>query len=259
MKHCFLIQARLNSSRLPKKVLLPIWNEYKLIDIIIERLWQSKYANRDNTFILTTNSKNDDDFISYCIGKRYSYFRGDESDVFNRYLVFLNSNSNESDYFFRICSDNPFIMPKFIDELIETSISDVQHTDYYSYQDTNGTPSILTHYGFFGELVNVKSFKHAATIIKTDYQHEHVTPIFYNSGLFSNNLITIPQILHNFCLRLTLDTSDDLIVVKKLYAELNTLNFGLTELLEIIQRNSHILLKMKENINNNKKGSPHGK
>ena len=58
MKRCVsIIQARLNSSRLPNKVLLPIGSN-SVLGVIVNRL--KKCKNLDDIIVATTKEKNDD-------------------------------------------------------------------------------------------------------------------------------------------------------------------------------------------------------
>ena len=52
MKFAFIIQARLGSSRLPKKMILPFYNGWSILDIILEKI---KLNFPDDLVILATS------------------------------------------------------------------------------------------------------------------------------------------------------------------------------------------------------------
>ena len=120
MKIKILIQARLGSTRLPEKVLLPIVGEITLLEFVVNRVIKSKYVSKDDIVILTTDSAKDDNLVDFLNEKGYRYFRGSEDNVYKRFYDYLiNSNC---DAFIRVCSDNPFIEPSFIDTQILSGI-----------------------------------------------------------------------------------------------------------------------------------------
>ncbi|MDG2703421.1 hypothetical protein P7M02_25540, partial [Vibrio parahaemolyticus] len=78
----FVIQARMGSTRLPKKVMKPIGG-MALIDWIVERVKQSDnyHHKMQNLMIATTVEPEDDYLAQYCMSKGYKVFRGSEADV----------------------------------------------------------------------------------------------------------------------------------------------------------------------------------
>ena len=67
-----IIQARLSSKRLPKKVLLKV-NDKPLLKFLIERVKRSKYKNR---IIVATSSNNSDNSIEkFCKNEKINCFR----------------------------------------------------------------------------------------------------------------------------------------------------------------------------------------
>ena len=77
-----IIQARLSSKRLPKKVLLKV-NDKPLLKYLIERLNRSKYKNR--IIVATTLNKLDNSIEKFCKNEKVSCFRGNLTNVTKRY------------------------------------------------------------------------------------------------------------------------------------------------------------------------------
>jgi len=99
-----IIQARLSSSRLPRKVLMPFVNNKSILQILIENLL--KVFSKDQIILATTKSDIDDELEKFAINNKLNYFRGEESNVLKRFIDcaehFKVSN------IIRVCADNPF-------------------------------------------------------------------------------------------------------------------------------------------------------
>jgi spore coat polysaccharide biosynthesis protein SpsF len=81
MKVVLIVQARVGSTRLPGKVLLPVLGKSMLAHQI-DRLRQVRYAN--NLVIATTDSPKDDAIVDFC--KQYGVLvvRGGVNDLLSR-------------------------------------------------------------------------------------------------------------------------------------------------------------------------------
>ena len=83
-KHNFnaIIQARMGSNRLPKKVLKKI-NGKPMLDYVINQTLSSKFIK--NVIIATTLEKEDLEIVEYCKNNDLKYFRGSKNDLLDRY------------------------------------------------------------------------------------------------------------------------------------------------------------------------------
>ena len=123
-----IIQARLSSTRLPRKILmrLPLNGEKTVLEHVIERIKQSSMIN---TIIIATTTEEDDNDILYVVEKtNVKCFRGDLNDVLSRY--FHAAQEFDLDLIVRITSDCPCIDPDIIDETIRLHIN--RNADYTS-------------------------------------------------------------------------------------------------------------------------------
>ncbi len=238
MNFNFLIQARMQSTRFPGKALEKIYKDYTLIDIVYKRVMMANFSDDLNVIVLTTNKSQDDPLVEHLKRKNIRYFRGDESNVYKRYKNFFQSISLRPDYFFRICSDNPFIEPAFLDDLSNIIINGDSDFDYFSHRTPDGTPSILTHYGFFGELIRTESFMNARQFMKEDYFKEHVTPVFYKTDHFKASFIEMDAALKNNVPHFNVDTKEDLEIIKNIIAELDTIDYTFKDVMEVVEANS---------------------
>lgn len=108
------IEARMTSSRLPGKVLLPIAGKPAL-QMLVERLKRSKYL--DVICIATTINTQDDPIVALAKELGVECFRGSESDVLGRVLG--AAQSVKGDIIVEITGDCPFADPRLVDRGIE--------------------------------------------------------------------------------------------------------------------------------------------
>lgn len=244
----FILQARLGSTRLPGKILLPFYRDHSILDIIIERISNIS----ENIIIATTTNDIDDPIVKYATNKGINHFRGSENDVLNR---FINASEKYNvDKIIRICCDNPFIT---LNELLELkTLAEKEDYDYMSFIiDTK--PSITTHFGFFTEFVTLDALKKVSSLTKNKLYHEHVTNYIYtHPNEFKINFIDETHLLKEKpYIRLTIDTPTDFSNASIIYSHLLEKNMPITieNIVKEVDIHHELKEKMKEEINNNLK------
>ena len=109
-----VIQARMSSSRLEGKVMLPILDQ-PLLYRMIERVKQIKHSV--NIVVATTTEKKDYKIVQLCHDKNITFYRGDLNNLLDRhYQVGLTTGA---DIVIKIPSDCPLIDPEIIDKVID--------------------------------------------------------------------------------------------------------------------------------------------
>lgn len=208
-----IIQARMGSTRLPNKMILPYWKEEGILSILIRRI---KYGLPKIPIIVATTCKAQDDVIENISSKEnVLVFRGNENDVLKRFIDAANTFSVTK--IIRICADNPFLD---IEELsLLASEYENMNVDYFSYITSTNIPSIKTHYGLWGEAVSLSALEYVYKHASDSKYHEHVTNYIYEHPLlFKIEWKKIPPVIE--CLenlRLTVDTKVDFDISKQLY------------------------------------------
>jgi spore coat polysaccharide biosynthesis protein SpsF len=255
-KILFLIQARLGSTRLPGKVLLPITDEYRLIDCVINQLKKTKIATDKNMYILTTTSERDVPLVEYLKEHEINHFCGDELNVYKRFYDFISKNIElfpEVKYFVRVCCDNPFLDSLLLKKLISEIDYNVNF-DYISFYDRiNNKPAIQTYFGLFAEVIKVETFLDVFHSIRKEHYKEHVTPVFYEKNKFKKKYIDIPEELLIENLRFTVDTEKDLENAIKIYKKINQFNFSYKDLIKIVKNDITLYKSMQQQIEQNTK------
>lgn len=215
MSLTFLVQARLGSSRLPGKILLPFYQEKSILDLLITKL-----KTVDVDIVLATSEDAQNDLLEE-VARRHGVkcFRGSENDVLQRFIDAAEQyNISE---IIRVCSDNPFLDLSSVKQLIRFMSENRGKYDYVSF-DIQGSPSIKTHYGFWTEYVTLDALKRISSLTTENFYHEHVTNYIYSHpNDFSLAWINGPECLkthHN--IRLTIDTKEDFDNASAIYSDL---------------------------------------
>ncbi|KAB3542362.1 glycosyltransferase family protein [Bacillus safensis] len=202
----FVIQARMGSTRLPKKVMKPIGG-MALIDLIVERVKQSDHYNHktQNLMIATTVEAEDDLLAHYCLSKGYKVFRGSETDVLQRFAQIVRHFEPQT--IVRLTGDNPFIDPVLLSKMLEK-----HRQEKADYTYTAGTPL-----GISGEMIDAQILSEIDNFPLTQPEREHVTLyIRKHPEQFHLQLFTPPKELAYPAYRFTIDTEEDYVFATRL-------------------------------------------
>lgn len=108
-----IIQARLNSTRLPGKVLLDICGR-PMLQWVFERA--SHAALVDKVIVATTADSTDDELVAFCKSRNMPCIRGSQFDVLDRFHE--AAEATQASLVVRITADCPLIDPDLIDEAV---------------------------------------------------------------------------------------------------------------------------------------------
>ena len=199
-----LVQARLNSKRLPGKVLKYCAGK-PVIKWTIERLKRTKY---DTKVVIITSKKNSDNPIEdYCKEENITYFRGPLENVAQRYIEAAEYFGCKS--FMRISADSPLIDPNLVDKGI--SISKENDYDLIS--------NILTRTFPKGQSIEIISLRALQRLVKnklSPQEKEHVTLGFYNNKN-DFKILDFSNLNYNYSkVQLSIDTVQDFSEIESL-------------------------------------------
>lgn len=247
-----IIQARTGSTRLPRKMVLPFYNNKGIIEILVERLKKNIPANIQ-IIVATTDNERDDIIADAAQQAGCEVFRGSENDVLGRFIAAAEQYG--TDRIIRVCADNPFIDMNGIMTLIDY-MSRHEEFDYVTFAKANGTPVMKTHYGFWAEAVTINALKKVAELTDDKLYHEHVTNYIYaNKDIFNIHFINIPEELdRNNRLRLTLDTQEDFDMQKEIFAKvMEKGGICMDNVMKVIEENPQYYDAMEKQIIRNSK------
>ena len=125
MKIVAIVQARMGSSRLPRKVLRDLGG-VTILDRVLNRLGRSRLIGE--SLVATTVESADDAIVEHCQRTGRKVFRGSEQDVLDRY--YWSARYLDADVVVRITSDCPVIDAEVTDATIRAFLE--RRVDYAS-------------------------------------------------------------------------------------------------------------------------------
>ncbi len=209
MKIIAVTQARTNSSRLPRKILMEIGGK-TVLEIHLRRLQNSKLI--DKLIVATTENIADEAIVEIAKNLNIAVFRGSEHDVLDRY--YQASKLENPIYVVRITSDCPLIDGELIDEVVSFAIEN--ELDYVSNRMKYQYPD-----GIVIEVFTFAALKKAWHEAKLASEREHVAPFIWKNSSFCGGKLFQSA---NFCavetdytgVRLTIDEFADYQLLKLL-------------------------------------------
>ncbi|MBN1392872.1 MAG: glycosyltransferase family protein [Sedimentisphaerales bacterium] len=226
------IEARMTSSRLPGKVMLPV-NGKPVLEHLVNRLKQVKSSQE--IVLATTVNKTDDCLVELARRQGIAWFRGSEEDVLNR--VIGAAESVDADIVVEVTGDCPVIDPL----LIEQSIQMFLHNpcDFLSNGPIPGDPVGCGYpIGMVSPVFRMEALKRSATETADPLDHEHVMLYIYNHPeKFGHLYLIAPGDLYWPELALTLDEPKDYELLKKIIEHFGDANpyFSCREVIELLQ------------------------
>lgn len=200
VEYLCIIQARLNSSRLPAKIMLDLGGK-TLLERVFETVSKSKKI--DKIIVATSYEKADDIVEEKLNNLGIECFRGDLNNVLKRFYDVTQKYKCKN--IIRITADNPLMDSKVIDNLI--SIYEENQVDYSTF--SNGV------YGLSAEIFSYDSLKLAYGNANDDFDKEHVTP-FINKNC-KTYIIDIENKYRKPGLSVTIDTLADYTKMQEFY------------------------------------------
>lgn len=197
MKNIAIIQARMTSTRLPGKVLLPI-GEKPAIKWVIDSAKQ--IIGVDQVLLATSLDNSDDPLEKFCSDNEIECFRGDLDNVLKRF--YNAAKKYKADNIIRITGDCPFLDPD-----ICSSVLYMLTSGNYDYVSNCLNPTFPD--GLDCEAFTMQAIERVYQEAKGNLYSEHVTSyINHNRFLFRVRHYNSPLNGLNG-LRWTLDTLED--------------------------------------------------
>lgn len=235
-----IIQARVGSSRLPGKTLLPILGE-PLLARMIERVMNSKLKGR--VVVATSTNTKDDAIANLAITKGWDVFRGDEKNLLDRH--FKAAKEFGASIVLKIPSDCPLIDPSIIDKVVGYFLSNQDGFDYVSnlhpatYPDGNDV-----------EVMSMNALEEAWKNATNTMDLEHTTPYIWESPdeFRIGNVSWESGLNYSMSHRWTIDYDVDYEFIKRIYEELYPANpkFSMNDVLELLEKDPQLMEINKE-------------
>lgn len=226
-----ILQARLSSSRLPEKALLPLSPDGKtLLDCVLCNL---KSLEAD-LHILACDEASGEKFSAPAKKNGFEIFCGSLNDVLHRFCSCIRFFRCENATVIRVTGDNPFIFTDAAKYLLDNFDS-----SRYDYAALEGLPL-----GSGLEVFKAASLLKAETMTNLAYDREHVCPALYNHPKnFQIQKIPAPSQFQGSHLRTTVDTKADYRRARRIFSILSSHG-------ETFPFSSHKVMEAAEKVNN---------
>ena len=224
-------QVRMGSTRLPGKVLLPAAGR-PLLDYHVARLAQSGLP----LYLATTTEPADDALAAYAEARGLPCHRGSETDVLARYHETAVKFS--LDVVVRVTSDCPLVDGPLIGAAVARYLADANPLEFRSNSLIRSFPRGLD-FEIFSAPMLAEAYERAAT----SYAREHVTP-YLKTGPAARRFRNVDEVwpggdFSRF--RITLDTSQDYEVLRRLIEEHHADQLALPALLALLEAHPEIM------------------
>ncbi|MBL8013218.1 MAG: glycosyltransferase family protein [Candidatus Omnitrophica bacterium] len=230
------IEARMTSSRLPGKVLMPACG-MPMLEILIRRL--KKVGQVHEIVVATTINTSDDPVVALAEKMGVGCFRGSEEDVLARVLG--AAGQYEADLIVEITGDCPLVDPVIVGQVIDLYLN--TPCDYAS----NVNP-VTFPIGMDAQVFSAELLARADREGKTREDREHVSWYIRNHPHMKRTNLYAPSQLHWPELGLTLDEMSDYELLKNIVEHFSpNLFFSCKDILDYLRMNPHVL-KINQNV-----------
>ena len=248
MKTIAIIQGRMNSSRLPGKILLDIAGQPMLSRVFTRA---SRAAALTDTIFATTDDPSDDPVAEYCEMGGIPLYRGSQFDVLDRY--YQAARRAKAEIVVRVTADCPVIDPALIDAVASTLID-----GGYDFACNRLPPPWKRTYpiGLDVEACTFAALKKAWDEADKLQHREHAMPYLYEGVQLTavNRQLETGTSPRGFKVALlqhttdfgdyrwTVDTAEDLEFIRQVYARFDGRDdFTWKEVLDLVHDEPHLM------------------
>lgn len=228
MKTVAVIQARMASTRLTAKAVMPLSGKPMIVHVIEGAL---AIKGAGSVILATGESAENEPLVKIAADCGIRSFRGSEQNVLERFYRAVEGCA--CDYIIRITGDNPLT-----DHVSASAALQFASDNKLDHCSINGIPT-----GTGVEVVSIAALERAYAEASTPYHFEHVTPYIkehpelFSIGKYKSDLSNpFPD------LRLTVDTPEDFELMEKIYKALyNGHPILLEEVMSFIKANPELI------------------
>ncbi len=208
MKTVIIIQARIQSTRLPRKVLQDIAGQ-SMLQRVVSRARQASIP--DEVVIATSTDAADDELAALCRASGWPCFRGSHLDVLDRF--YHAAGHFGADVVVRISCDCPLIDPDIMDQVAAPVVQEQSPWNYAANMlEPRTFPRGVDCEAFTFDVLE-RTWREASDSVC----REHVTPwIYRNPDRF--RIRSVSQSVDQSAYRWTVDTAEDLELARVVYS-----------------------------------------
>lgn len=229
MKIIATIECRLNSKRLPNKLILPL-GKLTIIEFLIQRLKKVKMI--DEIILATTTNSRDDKLVIIAKKNKINYYRGSENNVLRR--VYEAAKKTKADAIVQASGDSPLTDHKMLNNWIKL---------FKKFR-----PDVITDYwgelpnGISAPVINFRAIEKSFKFAKKKSDLEHVTKYIFSNPRKFKTIFYEPKKTEIFPqLNLCIDEKADYDLVKTIIINNPKKELNCSELINYVQKNKYLL------------------
>jgi spore coat polysaccharide biosynthesis protein SpsF len=230
--YAIFVQARMNSSRSPGKVLADIEGK----PMLLRQLERLSYGSKDIPIVVVTSGEvSDEPIAELCSKHNFDCFRGALDNVLDRYIS--AAEEYNTSHIIRVGGDDPLIDPNACVFLKKLHLKDGGDFLYTTHRQ--GWP-----YGSACELMSVSDLKSAAASTQNPLYLEHIVPWFYdNSKNFKLVKVNGPESIRRPTYCFSVDYEEDLTLIRSIFRELKNKGdyFTMEDVIDLCDLNPGLL------------------
>jgi spore coat polysaccharide biosynthesis protein SpsF len=219
-----VIQARMGSTRLPGKVLLPLAGE-PMLSRTVKRA--TRATSLCSLVVATTDQPADNAIVELCQAEGWICCRGSEEDVLDRYYRAAVQFGAEA--VVRLTSDCPLTDPEVVDQVVHSFLARQPEVDYAS----NFVPERTYPRGLDVQVIRFDALERA--------WREDTNPVWRADVTYYIDLNPDRFCIHNVVnevdyseMRWTVDTADDMAFACRIYDHFGHDRFSWREVVEAL-------------------------
>jgi len=232
MKIIAVVQARMNSKRLPGKVMLNIIGK-PLVWHVYDRLKKSKLVS--DVIVSTGNSEKNELLCKFLTDNNIPHFFGNETDLIDR--LYQTAKHFNADIIVRVTGDCPLTDPKIMDNLISTFIDSPEKYDVV----VNNQEYTFPH-GLDVEVYSFQILERLWNEIKNPEFREWFT-LYLKKNNSNFNILNVRNLKNLSSHRWTVDYPEDFEFIKLIYENLyaENPNFTMDDILKLLKQKPELL------------------
>lgn len=223
-----IVEARMTSTRLPGKVLLPAAGR-PLLGHLVGRL--RKVPSIEEVVVATTTNAADEPLVEFARQHGVSCFRGSEHDVMARVLG--AGEASHADIVVNITGDCPLIDPLLTEQTIRMFLNN--RCDYATNGHVHTFPG-----GYAVQVYRLETLRRSASMTDDPLEREHVTlHMRRHPEIFPHVYLVASPDQHWPEIDLSLDEEADYLLLKKIFEHFGEANpyFGCRETVALLKAN----------------------
>jgi spore coat polysaccharide biosynthesis protein SpsF len=228
-----VVQARMASTRLPGKVLMPLGGMPLLVSMV-RRLQRATLAG--TIVVATTTAAGDDPVVALCEAHALPVFRGHPTDLLDRH--YQCALQWRADVVLKIPSDCPLIDPQVVDRVITAFnggqfdfVSNLHPASYPDGQDV--------------EIMSFATLERAWREASADFEREHTTPYIWEHAekFCIGNVAWESGRDYSMSHRITIDYPEDYAAIVAIHEALAPTRpeFGINEIAQLLDARADLM------------------